>query len=248
MLCLRRVINTKNNKVSILKKLIYILFRVAIFALLIVSIVIAIIDEENRSSCLFSVLHSTLFLILSFIPSIIEKKLKYEIPDVMEVAYILFCAANNILGEIGNFYATVSWWDDMLHTMSGVLIAIVGFSLIKILNKNVKSFSASPLFTAIFVVCLAMTIGAIWEIFEFSVDSLVGSNMQRYRDSITQEPFVGQQALVDTMSDLIEAFLGSMIVAITGYIMMVKKKFKTNKLEIVKTNEKYDLSKEKENE
>lgn len=237
-------LKSKLTKSNLIKKIIYISFRVIILGLLILSIIGVIIDGENRGQSLFSVVHSTIFLILSFIPSIIEKKFKYEIPDFMQVVYILFCLANNILGEIGNFYATVSWWDDMLHTISGVLIGIVGFSLIDILNKNVEGFKASPLFTAIFVICLAVTVGVVWEIIEYGADYLTGSNMQRFRDSITNEPYVGQEALTDTMSDLVEALLGSMFIAIIGYIDMVKKKNRLSRFSISKVNEKYVINKE----
>lgn len=228
----------KKKKVENLKKIIYISFRVIILALFILTIIFAIIDKENRGRNIFIALQSGFFLILSFVPSIIERGFKYEIPDFLELAYLFFCIAHTMLGEVGNFYATISWWDDMLHTISGILIAICGYSLVKILNKSAKGFTASPLFVAIFVICLAVTVGVLWEIIEFTVDVVTSGNMQRYKDSITGEPFVGQQALVDTMGDLIEALIGAILVVTIGYIDMVRKKDWFKKLSINKIEEK----------
>lgn len=225
-----------------IKKILYISFRILIFVLFILTIIAAIIDKENRSRNIFVALQSGFFLALSFIPSIIEKRLKYEIPDFLEIAYIFFCIAHTMLGEVGNFYATISWWDDMLHTISGILIAICGYSLVKILNQNAKGFTVSPLFVAIFVICLALSVGVVWEIIEFTADCISGGNMQRFKDSITGEPLIGQAALVDTMGDLIEALLGAMFVVTIGYIDMIRKKDWFKKLLIKKMNEEHEQS------
>lgn len=176
-------------------------------------------DDSNQSRYIFISLNAVSLLVLTFLPSILEKKWKIDIPNFMEIIFILFCSAALLFGEIAEFYVYVSHWDSLLHTISGSLIAIVGFSIIKLLNDNPKEqMHLSPFFVALFVVCFAITMGVIWEIFEFVVDLSSGSNMQRYKNSITLEDFPGQLALMDTMKDLILDFIGALIVAVLGYI------------------------------
>lgn len=62
-------------------------------------------------------------------------------------------------------------WDTILHTLNDFLMAAIGFSLVDILNRNEKfSFKLSPVFMAIVAFCFSMTIGVIWEFFEFGMD------------------------------------------------------------------------------
>lgn len=111
----------------------------------------------------------TLFLFL--VPAFIEKQLKIEFPNGLETIIFLFIFAAEILGEINNFYGTVPNWDTMLHTINGFLCAAIGFSLIDILNRSeMIHMNLSPLFVALVAFCFSMTVGVLWEFFEFSMD------------------------------------------------------------------------------
>ena len=60
----------------------------------------------------------------------------------------------------------------------------------------------SPVFIAVFAFCFALAMGAVWEIYEFTMDSVFGTNMQKYMlDNGTA--LIGQAALQDTMKDII---------------------------------------------
>jgi hypothetical protein len=52
-----------------------------------------------------------------------------------------------------------------------------------------------------------LSIGALWEIFEFLMDSLFGLNMQK-------------SGLIDTMWDLIVDALGALVISILGYLYL----------------------------
>lgn len=122
----------------------------------------------------------TLFLLM--IPSIIDKKLNIKLPTVLESIILLFIFAAEILGEIQNFYGIFKQWDTMLHTINGFIMAAIGFSLIDILNQSEKfSIKLAPVFVALVAFCFSMTIGVLWEFFEYGMDTFTKNDMQKDR-------------------------------------------------------------------
>ncbi len=121
-----------------------------------------------------------LALILFTVPVLLERSLSIDIPPVMEGIIYCFIYAAEILGEIESFYTRMPGWDTMLHTMNGFLVAAVGFSLVDLFNRSERfSFKLSPLFLAIVAFCFSMTVGVLWEFFEFGMDQLFGTDMQK---------------------------------------------------------------------
>ena len=88
------------------------------------------------------------------------------------------------IGEINNFYGIIPFWDTMLHTLNGFLCAGIGFSLVDLLNQNNKNINLTPLYVAIVAFCFSMTIGILWEFYEYSADHLFRLDMQK--DTIVQ--------------------------------------------------------------
>ena len=123
-----------------------------------------------------------LTLILFTLPYWINKKLKIELPDLLEIIILLFIFSAEILGEIQNFYGKIPYWDTILHTINGFLCAAIGFSLIDILNNSEKfHIKLSPVFVSLVAFCFSMTIGVLWEFFEFGADQLLKYDMQKDR-------------------------------------------------------------------
>lgn len=123
-----------------------------------------------------------LTLILFTIPYSINKKFSIELPNVLEIIILLFIFSAEILGEIQNFYGTFKHWDTILHTINGFLCAAIGFSLIDILNNAEKfHINLSPIFVALVAFCFSMTIGVLWEFFEFGMDCTFRTDMQKDR-------------------------------------------------------------------
>lgn len=121
-----------------------------------------------------------LTLVLLIAPSILTKKLKIYLPTALEIIILCFIFAAEILGEIHSFYIKVPHWDTVLHTLNGFLCAAVGFALVDLFNRDERfTFKLSPLFLAVVAFCFSMTIGVLWEFFEFSADSFVGTDMQK---------------------------------------------------------------------
>lgn len=129
-------------------------------------------DLNNAFLCFLS-------LILLIMPFFIEKKLKIDLPDTLQVIIMLFIFAAEILGEINNFYHIFPYWDTMLHTINGFLAAGVGFALFDLLNKHVEEIKLSPIFLCLVSFCFSMTIGVMWEFFEYQADTILHLDMQK---------------------------------------------------------------------
>lgn len=126
-----------------------------------------------------NVLLCVLSLILFLLPAFIERTFKIELPNTLEIIIFIFIFSAEILGEINNFYGIFSNFDDILHTLNGFLAASVGFSLIYLLNENIESFKLSPIFVCIVAFCFSMTIGVLWEFFEYKMDNTFNMDMQK---------------------------------------------------------------------
>ena len=134
---------------------------------------------ENVFVCVLS-------LVLFSMPMLIERSLAIDIPPVMEGITYCFIFAAEILGEINSFYTIIPGWDTMLHTINGFLVAAVGFCLVDLFDRSERfSFKLSPLFLAIVAFCFSMTVGVLWEFFEFGADQFLGTDMQK--DFIIQQ-------------------------------------------------------------
>ena len=219
----------KNVKKIEKTKLLYAIVRVSMVLLLAANVAAFILDADDsqKSRALFNAAQSFLMLMCTFVPGFIERKGKVSVPNVMSVIFILFCLSHFVVGEIGEFYIKSKSFDSVLHTLSGSMVAILGFSVVRLLNDSDSvGLNLNPLFVAIFVVCFSVTIGVAWEIVEFIADALTGSNMQRYSNSVTREPFLGRDALFDTMKDLVLDSIGAIVVAVISYIDLKKKKEK----------------------
>ena len=123
-----------------------------------------------------------LTLIMFTVPTLIERKLKIDFPSVLEIIVYIFIYSAAILGEIQNFYGIFKTWDTMLHTLNGFLCAAVGFSLIDIINREERfNIKLSPLFLSLVAFCFSMTVGVMWEFFEFTADRYFLFDMQKDR-------------------------------------------------------------------
>ena len=166
--------NTKHKKRDIT---IYVILRFFVIVTLIAQLIRG--NYENVFLCILT-------LILFTIPTIIDKKLNIALPNALESIILLFIFSAEILGEVQNFYGIFKGWDSILHTINGFLCAAIGFSLIDILNRSEKFHTKmTPAFVALVAFCFSMTIGVLWEFFEFGMDVTFKTDMQK--DRIVQE-------------------------------------------------------------
>ena len=123
---------------------------------------------------------AVLSLFLFLLPTFVEESFALKLPVALEIVAVLFVFCANILGEIAGFYVLFPFWDDMLHYTSGFIFAAFGFSLVEIFNRHARfDFYLSPAFISLVALFFAMTVGVVWEFFEFSADLLLGTDMQK---------------------------------------------------------------------
>jgi len=219
--------------------IVYVILR----SLVILAMILQIFNQnyENVFLCLLT-------LVLLTVPSFIQVQWKIELPTGLEIVMLIFIFAAEILGEISSYYIKYPLWDTILHTINGFLMAAIGFSLVDLLNQhNKETFNLSPAFMAVVAFCFSMTIGVVWEFFEFGMDTLFGLDMQKDTiihtiNSVALDPtrtntvvriediqtvlINGQDlglggyldiGLIDTMKDLIVNFIGAFIFSVIGF-------------------------------
>ena len=218
---------------------VYTILRLIVLATLVSSILRG--EYESAFICL-------LVLVLFMLPFFIQQNFGIELPSTLEIIILLFIFAAEILGELKCYFITFHHWDTMLHTTTGFLCAATGFALIDILNRNSRiKFQLSPIYVALAAFCFSMTVGVLWEFFEFGMDRLFQMDMQKDTvvnsitsvmldptnsnipvtiDGITSVQVNGQElgfggyldiGLYDTMKDLFVNFIGAVVFSAIGY-------------------------------
>ncbi|WP_299869664.1 hypothetical protein [uncultured Roseobacter sp.] len=147
-------------------------------------------------------------LALSLVPPTLASRWSLTLPVPFLLATTLFFFASIFLGEAFDFYERLWWWDLALHGFSAIGFGLIGFLFVFMLFEGDR-FAAPPSAIAFVAFCVAMTIGAVWEIFEFGMDQIFGLNMQK-------------SGLMDTMGDLMINTVGSLIASVTGYLYLVR--------------------------
>ena len=218
---------------------VYLVLRLLVLATLVSSVIRS--EYESAFICL-------LVLVLFMLPFFIQQNFGIELPSTLEIIILLFIFAAEILGELECYFITFPYWDSMLHTTTGFLCAATGFALIDILNRNSRiKFELSPIYVALAAFCFSMTVGVLWEFFEFGMDRIFHMDMQKDTvvssitsvmldptnknipvtiDGITSVTVNGQElgfggyldiGLYDTMEDLFVNFIGAVVFSTIGY-------------------------------
>jgi hypothetical protein len=189
-----------------------ILVRVLLLMMLVEWIVL-LIEQRWLSAFLVTLIIATLLS-----PVIFRKKMEMEIPAEFHIAAVVFIFASLYLGEIQDFYHRFWWWDIALHSSAGLLMGIVGFLLVYLLNESKRiDLHMTPFFISLFTFSFAVTIGTLWEIFEYTMDQLFSLNMQK--------PMMGDPSgLTDTMWDMIVNAMGAFIISFMGWWYLKRKR------------------------
>ncbi|OGG88229.1 hypothetical protein A3H15_02580 [Candidatus Kaiserbacteria bacterium RIFCSPLOWO2_12_FULL_50_28] len=189
-----------------------------------------------------SAVGTVLIFILMFVPSVLKTRYRLYLPFALDFGIVAFIFFTLFLGEIGQFYDRILFWDKFLHFQSGLLLGAAGYVLVYILNEHQKlKLDLSPALISIFAVTFSLSIGVIWEMFEFAADSY-------FSQHIANHPYF-QESNIDTMWDLIAAGGGALIVSVAGYFWMFRHKrlpFTPQLLRIFKKRLKINLKSEGE--
>ncbi|HEY9098016.1 MAG TPA: hypothetical protein VIN38_04020 [Thiobacillus sp.] len=178
---------------------------IALQAIMAVELLLVLCDSQWMNAFLVMAI-----MAIMFSPAVIGRRFHVYIPPEFHVLAVLFAFAALFLGEIHSYYMRFWWWDIALHTSSGLLMGILGFLLIYVLNSDERiGLHMRPGFMALFAFVFAVTVGTLWEVFEFAMDQIVGTNMQK--------PMLGDPSgLTDTMWDMIVNALGALAISALG--------------------------------
>ncbi|PGL71612.1 hypothetical protein [Bacillus sp. AFS055030] len=144
----------------------------------------------------------------ALVPLILDKFLKIRFAFMFIFSYFAFLIGSLCLGSMLRFYS-FGWWDTFLHFLSGTLVAFLAIDLMGKLTTNQSRSEMSTGFVFLFVFCFGVFCGAIWEIWEFSMDQFFGTRTQGGGN-------------FDTMTDLIADSIGALIIAF-GYARRTKR-------------------------
>lgn len=221
--------STINDKINLIVR---VLFVIAFIETILTSVL------ENDYSSIINAFTAVLGFSLTFIPEAVENITKNRIRfgSGMKIAIVLFIFGSELLGEIRSFYEIIPWWDDLLHSVSGVILGLIGFMLVYSLNESEKSsVNLSPVFVSLFAFCFALACGALWEIFEFSGDRLLNMDMQKFRPpagttELVTDSWRYDAGLIDTMTDIIMDAASALAVSVLGFIKIKAGKWRKDKL------------------
>ena len=180
--------------------------------------------------------------IVLYVPMLVSKVTKIRIPDALCSFYYVFALCGTIFGEAFSFYYAVPHWDSVLHFSSGIMAGMIGGILVvTFLQKKKCEKLISPVVIVFSIICIGICVGVVWEIYEFSMDTLLGVNMQKwmFQDGTS---LVGQAALVDTMKDLIIDLAGAIAAAISACSSLKQRKgwlYSYLKITSIETSDKF---------
>lgn len=211
--------------------------------LVIGELVSACIREEYESAFV-----CVLVLVLFLLPHFVQRNFHIKLPSALEITIMIFIFAAEILGELKSYFIQYPYWDTILHTTTGFLSAAFGYAMVDLLNRNKpQHVQLSPVYLALASFCFSMTVGVIWEFFEFGMDNLFHMDMQKDTiihafSSVTLDPTASNIpirveditdvavngtslglggyldiGLYDTMEDLFVNFIGALIFSVIGY-------------------------------
>lgn len=199
-----------------------------ISSLLLIAQIASLLFADSTSSAdhiAFLLFENCLMIIVVFVPVILDRGVNIRIPRALEIAFVGFCFSGLVLGDLFDFYGRFKWWDILLHGISGVMLGILGYVILSaFMDLEKAKTSVRPVLAAVWIICFALAVGALWEIFEYIADGIFGLNSQQYLTSTgtfdESTPLKGREALRDTMEDLILGFIGAAAVAIFIYLQL----------------------------
>ena len=143
--------------------------------IVIVSLVLSCIRKDYESAWV-----CVLVLVLYMLPRIVQQNFHIELPSALEIIILVLIFAGEILGELRSYFIYFPHWDTLLHTTSGFVSAAFGYSMVDLLNRNKpQHIQLSPIYLALVSFCFSMTVGVIWEFFEFGMDNFFHMDMQK---------------------------------------------------------------------
>ena len=155
-------------------------------------------SKENILNCIYCLLFSLLPYVLS--------RWNIHSTKTLRVYFLIAIIVHFIGGGTLNYYRDVWFFSFIVHLINSFLIATIIYGMLLRHCQNQSKF-----FMFLATVAFTALVGVLWEVCEYAIDGLSGKNMQRFNNSVTEEPFIGRKALQDTMIDLMMDTLGGVL-------------------------------------
>ncbi len=198
-------------------------------AMLIVAIIFSYMNKRS-----LILIFGVLGLLATFIPLILKKIWDVEIPREIEILTLFFLYGLLFLGDVRGFYSEIWWWDILLNLAASFALGFIGLAVLYFLHEE-EVINANPFIIASLAFCFSVAMGAIWEVFEFTIDRF---------------GFILQKSAADTMKDIIANVIGAFFVSSGGYFYMKSGKknlFSGMIIKLMEKNKKFFKIREKEN-
>ena len=179
-------------------------------------------DGKVRSDFTLMLSQCTLGAVGMILPFLIERYLHFCVPSGVRAVYFAFIYCAIFLGEVLSFYYIIPFWDGILHAASSVMLTALGISIANHLcRNNAARVRLTPALLCFFAFEFAVSVGVLWEIYEFSFDTILGLNMQKFRTA-GGDLLIGKEALFDTMKDLIVDTATALVTSLAIYVNLRK--------------------------
>lgn len=248
-----RLIRKELTRTERINRSVFFLLQGIVLLVLIASVANIFLRRDiPLETSLFNIMNCVSAFILMSVPAIIKHRFKIYIPSVLQLVAVLLIFAHFIVGEVYRAYDHVFLFDKVLHTTNGIAFALLGFSMINIINNRDDAHKKlAPGFVAIFSFAFSLAASYIWELFEFSIDSIFKLNMQRWKDGLDVSlggsgvnAYTQGTGLIDTMVDMIVMAVGGLAVSLVGYFSLKSKRDIFSKLLLINVSN-YEVAKQK---
>ena len=148
-------------------------------------------------------------LAVTFLPAVLRREYSYTM-DAGLVLLITVAVFLHAFGSLG-FYTRYSWYDEITHTVSAILVAGIGYAVLTALEKHSSEIDLTSKLRGAFILIFVLAFSVIWEVFEFGavwLSQVVGvtSPVQVF-------------GIDDIVTDMVFNVVGGVLVAVwgTGY-------------------------------
>lgn len=197
----------------------------SIFLCFLVTLILGIIDYAKGLLPIKEVVYRISFLLLMCIPFAVKKIFKVSFSRVVGIVFYIYLFLASFCGVCLKFYSRIECWDMIIHFLMGVCLSVLSIYILNLTVYKKDRNKHNMFFTCLFMVCFTLGVSVVWELLEFGCDLIFDTGFQRY---VTYDGviLVGQQALMDTMLDLLVDFAGALFgVVFTLVAIKIDNKF-----------------------
>ncbi|MWV64269.1 hypothetical protein GRS48_05440 [Halorubrum sp. JWXQ-INN 858] len=156
---------------------------------------------------------------VTFLPAILQRNPRVS----MDVGLVLWISTTVFLHALGTayLYGETFWWHNVTHTVSGSLVAAIGYGTFRGIDEYTSAVRFPSRFMFVLIVLFVVSVGVLWEIMEFATDGLMLA--------LGADPVLAQYGLDDTMTDMLFNTFGAIVVAtwgtayLTGFVTDLRK-------------------------